>query len=655
MQAIRNALGSIGLGGAHGAPTATDSATGRLPYCAKIDLQCLKLHQVPEHLSRGKFEPYLCVRRNDEKTSAHRTSTKKDFSSATPTAPVVFNENYEIDCNVDDVLKVILFNDAPLLRPDQPLAEGIINIRDLCNAQMASTGTTGTSTTMPGSTGMGTGLICNRSFELPLYAIPDTHAATSSSTSGSGSHGALGGLKSLLPGRHHADNTTTTDSTTTAAAPVAPVTSTVAAGSVGTQLGIACLTINLIDSAHRTAATGTTNAAAVDQSTTTHTTATNTSMTAKTAAAATAAGGALGLAAGKLGLTGLGTNQAMKAGQSAFDVRIGQCSIDFPLLERLYGYKRADIESKLKPYFMIRNNSDATSSVKSNICPLTGGSASFGVDQVMRVFAAPGDMLYLYLLDDNLLTRDTYLGYCELPASLCSFSGAVPASSAAPMGTFQSFSLLAMDPKHNKTASIPSKDSGSLGTVGSIQVCAVPVDPKGTVASTGVVGEQSLTTAAGLQAHLKDVVPAQTTAAQLGSQGVAGKGAVDPSYQPIGAPAASTFGSSAATGIPQSGSTIPQNSTFGGSSVSSGMPPQSTYNEFQSSSTTAGSTGLAKPAPVASGQTFDSGSSSIASKMVTTGQVQSASDVGVSSQANQTFVDSGTVIGQGQQSDIRRV
>lgn len=424
------------------------------------------MDRLPEHLARGKFEPYLSVRRNEELKSAHRTFTKKDFVAATGVlAPIVYNENYDIDCNLEDVLKVVLYNDAPLLK-DQAVAEGFINIRELTSGMAAGAG----------------GLINSRQFELPLYSIAGTaHTGTTGTTTtgGPAHHGLVGTISSMLPGHHKEHATTTTTGTSATAAPVMGST-----GMTGTgiPIAIAIIGIKLFDN-NTFQSTGTTTGMAAPVGTTTGTdykgsglapgAALAGGMVGGRAVGAPTAGGVSdpadpeGLArktnpamAGPMGGLAAAPGGGMQQpGQNTFDIRIGECTLDYAVLERLYGYKRVDIDSKITPYVMLRNGSDLSSSVKSSVCRFNQAANSYNFNTVLRTWASPMDKVYLYLVDDNLITRDTYLGYCPLPLS----------ASGASVGSFQNLELQGMDPKHNRTASIPTSGMASFGRIGMVR------------------------------------------------------------------------------------------------------------------------------------------------------------------------------------------
>jgi hypothetical protein len=360
-------------------------------------------------------------------------------------------------------------------------------------------------------------------------------------------------------------------------------------------------------------------------------------------------------------------------GQNTFDVRIGQCTLDYPTLERLYGYKRADIDSKITPYVMLRNGADLSSSVKSSVCRFNQVN-NYNFDTVLRTWASPTDKVYLYLVDDNLITRDTYLGYCLLPL----------ASTGAPIGSFQNIELLGMDPKHNRTASIPTADTASFGRIGMIQVACAPVDLSANpIASTGIPGKASLTSVAGVQSHIKEMAPA----AAVGALGVGGMGALAAHQMGTGRDA-STLGTTGtgsnvgmtqaplssgsqlpATGSQYSGTQIPASSSLpsGASSSLQSAPPSAT-GTYERSTISDTQYKQSAPLPVTSGTAPTSGTSGIpgfdqrvdqslaGSKFMTTaGTVQSTSDTGVlgstGGSTTQSFVDSGTVIGQGQNPD----
>jgi hypothetical protein len=146
-------------------------------------LQCLVqdliLDRLPDkHLARNKFEPYISIRRNDDKISTVQTVTKKDYNLTTREV-VMYNETFVLEFNQDDIMNVTLFNDSPILRPDQRVAEGLIQIRELLGTSMQNSAQVGM-------------MLNSQAVELPLREIVSV-SGTGSSTGEGKTHGGLVG------------------------------------------------------------------------------------------------------------------------------------------------------------------------------------------------------------------------------------------------------------------------------------------------------------------------------------------------------------------------------------------------------------------------------------------------------------------------------
>lgn len=221
-----------------------------------------------------------------------------------------------------------------------------------------------------------------------------------------------------------------------------------------------------------------------------------------------------------------------------------------------------------------------------------------------------------------------------------------------------------------------------------IQIACAPVDlGVNPIASTGKPGQASLTSVAGVQSHIKEMAPA----AAVGALGVGGMGAlaahqmgtsrdsgmlgtagtssnVGKTQAPLSSGSQLPVTGSQFTGsqVPASSSTIPS----GASSSFQSVPPSTgSYERSSVTDTQIKSTPLTGSSmPVTSGTAPVSSTSGIpgfdqrvdqslaGSKFMTTaGTVQSTSDTGVlgstGGSTTQSFVNSGTVVGQGQNPD----
>jgi len=509
MQGIRNAMEKVGLR-SHSSNTATGTGTsasgGRYEYTAKVRLQNLMIERLPEHLARGRLEPYLAISRNDEKTSTHRTWTKKDWSLTS--GLISYNETYDIECSGNDVLKVVLFNDAPLLRPDQAVGEAVIPVRDFVTGQ-GGLGSTGT--TMAGGSTEGS-LLSDRTLRLPINEVlTDKH-----SSSKAGSVGTTG---------------------------------------VSAPLGFLNLTIQMF----RIGTMGASSAGGLTSQTGSGVTSGSTAggvAAGGVAAGALAAGGPAFVTPGmradpydeERNLTGIAPRNTMEGGgKQVIDIFVDNLFLDQVALERLLGWKKQDMDSKLHPYIYVHTGLEGSRQIKSNIFRNEGSTGRFFMRDKITVYCNPTDQLYLYLVDGNFLGHDNYLGYCILPAQEI-FSGRRFSSNVE-------LPLQACDPKNNKKAGIPSVGGAGFGTIGMISLRCLEN-------TAGIAQNPSLTAIAGTQSNLGAVPLTASTGSGVGSKTVQSQSMQSSTFQSSKPVTSDVSTTSQIAGAEPAVTKIQQSSTF---------------------------------------------------------------------------------------------
>jgi hypothetical protein len=81
--------------------------------------------------------------------------------------------------------------------------------------------------------------------------------------------------------------------------------------------------------------------------------------------------------------------------------------LDYTVLQRVFGYSANDFTTKLSPYVLVSTNGDMSTSSKTNTARFNTSKSLYSFDQTLKTFAKQGDRLMFFLVDDNLITKDT--------------------------------------------------------------------------------------------------------------------------------------------------------------------------------------------------------------------------------------------------------
>ena len=87
---------------------------------------------------------------------------------------------------------------------------------------------------------------------------------------------------------------------------------------------------------------------------------------------------------------------------------INTVQLDYAVLERVFNMRRAEVDRTLAPYIVARPSAAATQTYKTSTVRWDQAGANYRFNYTLRVPVSNiSDKIFLTLMDDNLITRDT--------------------------------------------------------------------------------------------------------------------------------------------------------------------------------------------------------------------------------------------------------